>query len=127
MPLPSPQQQESPPAAAAAARRLPARLPACLSALQQSNSVGLVVMAENVTRPILIHRIQRNNAYQRSGGERGLPLLQAFRRRGCRSTRLVASQRHTRVVVHVLCLCAYFLLMQMIPSSLGVTLSCPQT
>lgn len=36
---------------------------------QQGSSVGLVVMGEgDAPRPLLIHRISRDNAYQRQGG-----------------------------------------------------------
>ena len=36
--------------------------------LQQSDSVGLVVISEEDTRTLLIHRISREDIYQRQGG-----------------------------------------------------------
>ena len=36
---------------------------------QQSDSVGLVVISEEDTRTLLIHRISREDIYQRQGGE----------------------------------------------------------
>jgi hypothetical protein len=45
------------------------RLPA--GNLQQSDSVGLVVISEEDTRTLLIHRISREDIYQRQGGEWG--------------------------------------------------------
>ena len=42
-------------------------------AMQHTSSVGLVVMGEgDQPRPLLIHRISPDNAYQRQGGERCL-------------------------------------------------------
>jgi hypothetical protein len=35
---------------------------------QQSDSVGLVVISEEDTRTLLIHRISREDIYQRQGG-----------------------------------------------------------
>lgn len=40
----------------------------CRLFLQQSDSVGLVVISEEDTRTLLIHRISREDIYQRQGG-----------------------------------------------------------
>lgn len=46
---------------------------------QSSTQVGLVVLGESDhTRPLLVHRISKENAYQRQGGERGRGCLPAF-------------------------------------------------
>lgn len=65
-------------AGAAAATRVAAAAPCALPRLQHSSSVGLVVMGESDhSRPLLIHRISKDNSYQRQGGalRRQRPLL----------------------------------------------------
>ena len=37
--------------------------------LQQSDSVGLVVVSEEDQQPLLVHRISREDIYQRQGGD----------------------------------------------------------
>ena len=36
---------------------------------QQSDSVGLVVVSEEDQQPLLVHRISREDIYQRQGGD----------------------------------------------------------
>lgn len=43
-----------------------------LSSNQQSNSAGLVVISEEDTRTLLIHRLCPDDIYQRQGGERSV-------------------------------------------------------
>lgn len=68
------------------ARAAPAAPP--VPALQGNSSVGLVVMGEGEgARPLLIHRISKENQYQRQGGEPG---RRGWRQRGWQQPRPAA-------------------------------------
>jgi len=79
------------PAWAAPATQTPCALPVlCYTMLQNSASVGLVVMGENeLSRPLLIHRISREITYQRQGGEWAWAGMGRERRGWCEAGLLV--------------------------------------
>lgn len=79
------------------------------SRAQQSGAVGLVIIAEEDTRTLLIHRISFEDIYQRQGG------AQALRNAGAspRNSRLLTCSCCPWSIVFVLCPCSLALQWQM--------------